>query len=31
MWLDGTYACTETEAETVGGSRGSEVAGVVKY
>ena len=24
MWLDGTYTCTETETETVGGSRGSE-------
>ena len=30
MWLDGTYAYTETEAETVGGSRGSEVAGVLR-
>ena len=37
MWLDSTYTCTETETETVGGSRGIkgsrgiEVAGVVKY
>ena len=30
MWLDSTYTCTETETETVGGSRGSEVAGVAR-